>query len=141
MTNNSSYAALLLRLALGVTLFAHGAILKLGTFGLAGTMGYFGSLGLPPILGALVAFGETAAGIALVAGVLVRTASLLSLPIVLGAVVVHAGNGWVFNAPGGGWEYPALLAVGLAAQALLGAGAFALEPRRLLRRGGVAQAA
>ena len=49
------YAALLLRLALGVTLLAHGALLKLATFGLAGTMGYFGSIGFPPLLGAVVA--------------------------------------------------------------------------------------
>ncbi|WP_421990900.1 DoxX family protein [Roseococcus sp.] len=139
--NTAAYSALLLRLSLGLTLLAHGAVLKLGTFGLAGTMGYFGSLGLPPILGAIVAFGETAAGLALIAGVLVRTASLLALPIVLGATFVHAGNGWVFNAPGGGWEYPALLAALLVVQAGLGAGAFALEPGRLLGRRAAAQAA
>jgi putative oxidoreductase len=141
MTNRIAYSALLLRLSLGVMLFSHGAIMKLGTFGLAGTMGYFGSIGLPPLLGALVAFGETAAGLALLSGVLVRTASLATLPIALGAVAVHAGNGWVFSAPGGSWEFPALLAVTLLVQAGLGAGAYALDLGRLTGRRAAMQTA
>jgi hypothetical protein len=36
---------------------------------------------------------------------------LLLLPVLLGALMVHAPNGWVFNAPNGGWEYPAFLAL------------------------------
>lgn len=141
MTSRIAYSALLLRLSLGVMLFAHGAVLKIGTFGLAGTMGYFGSLGLPPILGALVALGETAAGLALISGVLVRTASLAALPIALGAVWVHGGNGWVFSAAGGGWEFPAFLAVTLLVQAGLGAGAHALDLGRLLGRRAAVQMA
>ena len=47
------YAALLLRVTLGLAFLAHGAVLKIGTFGLAGTMGFFGSLGYPPAFGAL----------------------------------------------------------------------------------------
>ena len=78
------YAALLLRLSLGAILLAHGAWLKLGVFGLAGTMGFFGSIGFPPILGAVVALAETAAGLALIGGVLVRPAALLTLPIKIG---------------------------------------------------------
>ena len=39
------YAALLLRVSMGALFLAHGALLKLGTFGLAGTMGFFGSIG------------------------------------------------------------------------------------------------
>lgn len=128
------YAALLLRLALGITLLAHGALLKLATFGLAGTMGFFGSIGFPPILGAVVAFAETAAGLALIAGILVRPAALLTLPIMLGATAMHAGNGWLFTATGGGWEFPAFLTAALLAQAGLGAGAHALDPGRLLGR-------
>lgn len=135
------YAALLLRVSLGAILLAHGAWLKLGVFGLAGTMGYFGSIGYPPVFGALVAFGETAAGLALIAGVLVRPAALLALPIMLGATAAHAGNGWLFTAPGGGWEFPAFLTAALLVQAGLGAGAHALDLRRLLGRAPVAQRA
>ena len=128
------YAALLLRLSLGSIMLAHGALLKLATFGLAGTMGYFGSIGFPPILGAVIAFGETAAGLALITGVLVRPAALLSLPILIGATAMHAGNGWLFSAANGGWEFPAFLTLAMLVQAGLGAGAHALDVSRLLGR-------
>jgi hypothetical protein len=45
----------------------------------------------------------------------------------LGAAVQHAGNGWLFTAPGGGWEFPAFLAAALLVQAGLGAGAWPLR--------------
>lgn len=135
------YAALLLRLSLGVLLLAHGAWLKLGVFGLAGTMGFFGSIGYPPVFGALVAFGETAAGLALILGVWVRLASLLTLPIMLGATLAHTGNGWLFSAPGGGWEFPAFLVAALLVQAGLGAGAHALDIGRITGRAAAPRAA
>jgi putative oxidoreductase len=120
------YAALLLRLSLGVMFLAHGAVLKLGTFGLAGTMGYFGSIGYPPVFGAIVAFAEIAGGLALVAGVWVRAVSLLFLPILLGALLQHLPNGWVFTSQGGGWEYPAFLCIVSVVQWLLGDGKAAM---------------
>jgi putative oxidoreductase len=128
------YATFLLRVSLGAILLAHGLLLKIMTFGLAGTMGFFGSIGYPPILGAVVAIAEILAGVALIAGVWVRLASLLSLPIMIGATLQHAGNGWLFTAQGGGWEFPAFLTVALLVQAGLGAGAFALAPERFLGR-------
>ena len=128
------YAALLLRVSLGVMFLAHGAVLKLGTFGLAGTMGFFGSLGYPPVFGAIVAFAEIAAGVALIAGVWVRAVSLLALPIMIGATLQHLPNGWMFGNTGGGWEFPAFWTVALLVQAGLGAGAFALDLNRLLGR-------
>jgi putative oxidoreductase len=128
------YAALLLRVSLGVMFLAHGLLLKLMTFGLAGTMGYFGSIGYPPLLGAVVAFAEVAAGLALIAGLWVRLVSLLAVPILLGALLEHLPFGWVFNAPNGGWEFPAFWTVALLVQAGLGAGAHALDLNRLLGR-------
>ena len=92
------YAAFLLRVTLGLGFLAHGLLLKIGTFGLAGTMGFFGSIGYPPVLGAVVAIAETAAGIALLAGVWVRAVSLLTLPIMIGATLMHLPNGWIFSA-------------------------------------------
>jgi len=121
------YAALLLRVALGLMFLAHGAILKLGTFGLAGTMGYFGSLGYPPVFGAIVIAAEIAAGLALILGLWVPLVSLLTLPILIGATLQHIGNGWLFNVPGGGWEYPVFWIVAMIVQAGLGAGAYALD--------------
>ena len=128
------YAAFLLRVSMGVLFLAHGGLLKLATFGVAGTMGYFGSLGFPPIFGLIVIIAEIGAGIALVTGVGVRVVSLLALPIMIGATMQHIGNGWMFASPRGGWEFPAFWTVLLLVQAGLGAGAFALDVNRLLGR-------
>jgi putative oxidoreductase len=129
------YAALLLRVTMGVMFLAHGLLLKVMTFGLAGTMGYFGSIGYPPVLGAVVAIAEIAGGLALIAGVWVRLVSLLLVPILLGATLQHLPAGWLFTAQGGGWEFPAFWTVALLVQAGLGAGAHALSPTRLTGHG------
>ena len=75
----------------------------------------------------LVLFGEILGGLALVAGVLTRLVAWLSLPIVLGATAVHLGNGWLFSAENGGWEFPAVLVVMAVVIGLQGGGRFALE--------------
>lgn len=128
------YAALLLRVSMGLMFLAHGGLLKVWTFGLAGTMGFFGSLGYPPLLGAIVAVAEIGAGIALILGVGVRGVSLLALPIMIGATFQHLPAGWLFSAQGGGWEFPAFWTVALLVQAGLGAGAHALDLPRLWDR-------
>ena len=124
------YAALVLRLSLGVMFVAH-ALLKVFVFTLPGTVQFFASLGLPAVL-AYATFGaELVGGTLLVLGVKTRAVSLALIPILLGATWAHAGNGWLFSAPNGGWEYPAFWTVTLAVQALLGNGAFALGSRRI----------
>jgi len=128
------YAAFLLRVSMGALFLAHGGLLKLATFGVAGTMGYFGSLGFPPIFGLIVIIAEIGAGIALITGVGVRVVSLLALPIMIGATMQHIGNGWMFSSARGGWEFPAFWTVLLLVQAGLGAGAFALDVNKLLGR-------
>ncbi|RKK04441.1 DoxX family membrane protein [Pseudoroseomonas wenyumeiae] len=133
-TRLAPYATLLLRLGLGILFLAHGFYMKVLTFGLAGTMGYFGSLGYPPVFGAIVALAETAAGIALILGLWVPLVSLLTLPILVGAALQHGGNGWVFSNNGGGWEFPVFWILLMLVQAGLGAGAHALDIRRLLGR-------
>ncbi|MFZ4406846.1 MAG: DoxX family protein [Paracraurococcus sp.] len=126
------YAALLLRVSLGTMFLAHGALLKLGTFGLAGTMGYFGSIGYPPELAIIVIAAEILGGVALILGIGVRLVSLAFIPLMLGALAQHAGHGWVFSGKGGGWEFPAFWTVALLVQAGLGAGALALDAARLV---------
>ena len=66
--------------------------------------------------------------ILLIAGVRVRTVSLVLVPVLLGATWAHAGNGWVFTSANGGWEYPAFLTLAAVVQALLGDGAYAVRP-------------
>ncbi len=117
--------ATLLRIVLGVILLAH-SLLKIFVFTIPGTVGFFESLGLPAIIAYLTIFGELAAGIALIIGVLPRLAAALSVPILLGATWAHIGNGWVFSNQGGGWEFPALLVVLAIIVAIQGAGTYAL---------------
>lgn len=127
-TRTAPYAALMLRVAMGVLFLAHFG-LKLFVFTPAGTARFFGSLGLPPSLAYLVMLWELIGGLALIFGVWPRIAALLLIPDLLGAIVtVHGSAGFFFNDTNGGWEYPAFWIVGLAALALIGDGPFALKP-------------
>jgi putative oxidoreductase len=131
-TASTAYGTLLLRVSLGIMFIAHSLVLKWMTFTLAGTAQYFESIGLPGPLAYATFFAELIGGVLLVLGVQSRWVSLALLPILAGATWVHLGNGWVFSAPGGGWEYPLYLIVLCVAQALLGDGAYALSPSRQL---------
>jgi putative oxidoreductase len=133
-TQTTPYAALLLRVSLGAMFLAHGLLLKVLTFTIPGTVGYFQSIGYPGFFAYLVIAGEIGGGIALILGAYTRTVSLLLLPILIGATLQHAGNGWVFSGNGGGWEFPAFWTVTLLVQALLGGGAYAWRPVFLLPR-------
>ena len=124
---NKEYGIALLRISLGVMFIAHSVLLKYFTFTLAGTAGYFESIGLPGFLGYVVFGMEAVGGILLVLGVRTREVAAALIPILVGALWVHAGNGWVFSNAGGGWEFPLYLIVLSAAQVLLGEGAFALK--------------
>lgn len=119
-------AALLLRLGLGTMFIAH-ALLKYFVFTLPGTAQFFGSLGLPPVLAYPTFAAELVGGVLLLAGWHSRWVALALVPVMLGATWAHAGNGWLFTAPQGGWEYPAFLTLALLVQALLGDGALALR--------------
>jgi putative oxidoreductase len=122
---------LLLRFALGAMFIAHSILLKLMTFTLQGAAQFFVSIGLPGWLAYATFFAEAIGGVLLILGVQTRWVALALSPILLGALWVHAGNGWVFTAANGGWEYPAYLFVLSIAQALIGDGALALSPSRL----------
>jgi putative oxidoreductase len=123
--NASDYAALILRIALGVMFVAHG-LLKFFVFTLPGTAGFFESVGFPGWTAYVVAPAEVALGAALIAGLYARWVALAGIPVLLGAFTVHAGNGWVFSNPQGGWEYPLFLVFTAAAVALLGGGRIAV---------------
>jgi putative oxidoreductase len=138
---SKEYGIALLRISLGVMFIAHSVVLKHFTFTLTGTAGYFESIGLPGFL-AYVVFGtEAVGGILLVLGVRTREVAAALIPILAGALWVHAGNGWVFSNAGGGWEYPLYLIVLSGAQVLLGEGAFALSRSSALSQRGAGRPA
>lgn len=123
------YGTLALRIALGGMFLSHG-LLKLFVFTLAGTAAFFTSVGFPAFTAYVVVPAEILAGVALLIGFQVRLVALAGLPILLGTVAVHAGNGWLFSNPKGGWEYPAYLIVTSLAVALLGGGRLAVTPSK-----------
>lgn len=126
-------ATTLLRIALGTMYLAHSVVLKLFTYGLAGTAAYFQSIGLPGSLAYVTFAAEAIGGAAILLGIKARWFALALTPFLVGALATaHANSGWLFSAPGGGWEYPAYLIVLSVAQFLLGDGAWALSPSRPL---------
>jgi putative oxidoreductase len=108
-------------------MFIAHALLKYAVFTLPGTVQFFQSLGLPGPLAYVVFWAELIGGALILAGIGTRWVAAALVPILLGSLWAHAGNGWVFSAQGGGWEYPAFLAATAIAQALLGDGKFALS--------------
>lgn len=119
------YAAFVLRVSLGLMFIAH-ALLKYAVFTLPGTVQFFQSIGLPGPLAYVVFWAELIGGALILAGIGTRWVAAALVPILLGSLWAHAGNGWLFSAKGGGWEYSAFLTAAAIAQALLGDGKFAL---------------
>ncbi len=132
------YAALVLRIALGVMFIAH-ALLKYAVFTMPGTVQFFESVGLPGPLAYVVTVAELVGGALILMGAWSRWVSAALVPVLLGALFVHAGNGWLFTNANGGWEYPAFLVIAAVAQALLGDGKYAVA--NLLRDGSIAKLA
>lgn len=124
-TTRNDMAALILRLGLGSMFIAHG-LLKVLVFTLPGTAGFFESVGFPGWLAYVVTTAEIGGGALLLAGLFTRQVALALIPVLLGALWVHLGNGWLFSAENGGWEYPAFLLLATMVQALLGSGRYVL---------------
>ena len=129
-TRTAPFAALVLRLTLGVLFLIH-VSLKIFVFTPAGTAGFFQSIGLPGPLAYVVIAAELLGGIALITGFYARWVALALVPLLVGTIVtVHGAAGFFFSNPNGGWEYPAFWSVALVVQFLLGNGAFALTSSR-----------
>jgi putative oxidoreductase len=136
-----SWASLILRVTLGVVLFAHGAQKLLGWFGgngFSGTMGFFTNvMHLPWLIAFLVIIGESFGSLALIAGLLTRFTAASFIVIMLGAIaMVHWPLGffmnWFGQQQGEGFEYH-LLVIGMSA-ALVAAGGGAWSLDRVIAR-------
>ncbi len=127
-TRTTPYAALLMRLSLGILFLAHFG-LKFFVFTPAGTAKFFASLGLPGGLAYLTMAIELIGAIALILGIYTRIVAVVLIPVLLGAIVtVHGPAGFFFTNPNGGWEFPAFWIISLIVLALTGDGKFALKP-------------
>jgi len=126
---------LVLRLALAVVIFPHGAQKALGWFGgpgLKGTLELFRKSGIPAPLTMLVIAAEFLGPLGLAAGLLTRVAALgIAVVMIVAILQVHRRHGffmnWYANQGGEGFEYH-LLALGLAVALIVGgAGAWSLD--------------
>ena len=90
--STAPFAALVLRLALGVMFIAH-ALLKVVVFTIPGTVGFFEQIGFPGWLAYVTIAAELGGGLLLVLGVWTRYVALALIPVLLGALSVHLGNG------------------------------------------------
>lgn len=120
------YGIAAIRVMVGVVFVAHG-LMKLTSFGVAGTAGFFAQQGIPlPLVSAVLAIAaETLGGAALILGLGTRlVAAPLAFTMLVAVVSVHLSGG--FFSPNG-FEYPLTLLVASAGLGLTGSGAFALE--------------
>ena len=127
-SRTAPYAALLLRVALGLFFLAHG-LTKVLVFTIPGTVKFFNSIGYPSFVAYLLLIAELGGGLALIIGLWTRWIALVLFIEMLGVIHYHWPNGWVFTSKGGGWEYPVMWAVALLVLALLGDGPYALSDR------------
>jgi putative oxidoreductase len=133
---NNSVAPLLVRLTLGIVMFAHGAQLALGWFGgygFSATMGFFTQqLHIPAPFAFLAIAAEFAGSIGLIVGILSRVAAFgIAATMVVAMLMVHTANGlfmnWSGAQKGEGFEYH-LFAIALALVVMInGAGKWSLD--------------
>jgi putative oxidoreductase len=124
------YGLLLLRVVVGLTMFAHGSQKLFGWFGgggLAGTRGWLGSMGFRPpgLLALAVALAESG-GLILALGLLTPLGALgIASAMFVAIVSVHLSKGFFVGA--GGFEYNLVLATSAVAVAATGPGRFSLD--------------
>jgi putative oxidoreductase len=135
LATSDSLPLAVIRIALAVVIFPHGAQKLFGWFGgygLNGTLGFFASLGVPAALGILGILAESAGAVALAAGLATRLSALgIGLTVGMGALLVHAKNGFFMNWSGAqageGFEYHILVAGAALALVIGGAGRWSAD--------------
>lgn len=140
-----SWSHLVVRVALGVVFFAHGAQKVFGWFGgpgLRGVVAGFTSLGVPAPAAILASFIEFLGGVAMVLGLLARPAAIGIIVVMLVAIAkVHARHGFFLNfqgtpGRGHGFEFNFVL-IAMALSILIGgAGVLSVDRALWLALGG-----
>ena len=135
-STDQNSSALIIRLVLGIVLFAHGAKSLLGWFGGAGfesTMYYLTNImQLPVVIGLSVILLQFFGAILLLLGVLVRPLALAVAGMFAGMILtVHFDHGffmnWFGNKSGEGYEYHILVLALCAALLIQGAGRISVD--------------
>ncbi len=111
-------ATLLIRVALGSVIFAHGAQKVFGWwggYGLSGTMGFFQSIGIPAVFGALAIAADFLGALGVITGALSRIAAFgILCNMLVATALVHWPNGFFMNwsgqQKGEGFEFHILAA-------------------------------
>ncbi|MGA3053687.1 MAG: DoxX family protein [Candidatus Korobacteraceae bacterium] len=135
-STSNDFVLTIVRLALGVTFFMHGAQKMLGWFGGYGfhaTMGTFTHyLGIPAPLAFLAICAEFFGGLGLLVGLLSRVAALgIMVNMLVAIATIHHVNGffmnWTGQQKGEGFEFH-ILAIALAIVVLVkGSGAVSID--------------
>lgn len=141
--SNGGFAALVLRIPVGLILAAHGAQKLFGWFGgygLEGTGQWMASIGLEPgyLMALLAGSAEFFGGLALALGLLTRPAALVSAVTMLVAIfAVHVSNGLFMS--NNGYEYALTLFAVTVALAIQGGGRLSLDSVLLKQLGRAGQ--
>jgi uncharacterized membrane protein YphA (DoxX/SURF4 family) len=126
----TSFAPLVLRVALGVIFVWHG--LDKFDAGISMVEGAFTEWGVPApaITAPLTAVLEIVGGVALILGLVTRLAAMLLGLVMVGAIVWVKGDlGLISSAPMPGAELDLALLAGLVSLVLTGPGSLAVDPR------------
>lgn len=132
-TKTLDYGLLLIRVALGVVMIAHGAQ-KLFTFGYPGVVGGFTQMGMPMpgISAALIIAAELGGGILMLAGLFTRFAgAAFAFAMAVAALKVHLAAGFFMP---NGYEFTMLLAAAALGIVLTGPGRLSIDALIARRR-------
>jgi putative oxidoreductase len=136
IATNDHTATAIIRLALGMVFFAHGAQKMLGWFGGFGfsrTIGFFtASMHIPAPLAFLAIAAEFFGGIGLILGFFTRVAAFgIAVNMLVAIATVHTAFGFFMNWTGAqkgeGFEYHLLVVAMTVFLMMRGAGAFSID--------------
>jgi putative oxidoreductase len=127
---NVDIASLLVRVALGITMLAHGWNHAFGGGKLAGTARWFESIGIRPgrVHALLATLTELAVAPLLFLGLLTPLAAAGVLGVMVVALISnHLKNGYFIFRPGEGYEYALFITLTSLALGALGGGSWSLD--------------
>ena len=130
MTHGVDLAALLVRIALGITMLAHGYNHAFGGGKLAGTARWFESIGIRPgrVHALLATLTELGVAPLLFLGLVTPLAAAGVLGVMLVALIAnHLKNGYFIFRPGEGYEYVLFITFTTLALGALGGGGWSVD--------------